>query len=76
MPIYEIWIEGYKIMGQCGTAKLLGSYSSTSFYEAVEKMLEHELELKKYHHKSKNGTHSIWACQLFDNELDARKSFG
>jgi hypothetical protein len=22
------------------------------------------------------GNYSIWACQLFDNEADARKSFG
>lgn len=26
--------------------------------------------------KSRVGTYSIWACALFDNESDARKSFG
>jgi hypothetical protein len=23
-----------------------------------------------------NGKHRIWGCRLFDNEADARKSFG
>lgn len=26
--------------------------------------------------KNKVGNYSIWSCQLFDNEIDARKSFG
>jgi hypothetical protein len=26
--------------------------------------------------ENKVGNYSIWACQLFDNEADARKSFG
>lgn len=72
----EIWSEGYRVTGDIGTAQLLGVVEADSFDEGVDKYLETApSELKEVYQKH-HGGHSIWGCQLFDNEKDARKSFG
>jgi hypothetical protein len=72
MKEYEIWVEGYAITGNSGEAYLLGKEQAESWVDAVSRYME------------KNpGRISIddrgftnWGCRLFDNEKDARKSFG
>jgi hypothetical protein len=46
-----------------------GSYRRGSYRGEPLPPSQHRAELMK-------GNFSIWACQLFDNEADARKSFG
>lgn len=75
---YEIWTEGYRATGEEQNASLLGKASGFSFKEACDAFHAQLDEPKKniwsYHPDS--GTWSVWGCRLFDNETDARKSFG
>jgi len=84
---YEIWMEGYAVTGNQSDAQMIGEYEADSFDEAVEKLNQEAVE--KYGKVSavKGGlldsettkpidNWTIWGCRLFDNEVDARKSFG
>ena len=75
MKIYEIWAEGYKATGQESHAQLLSKYKADSFDAAVEQYhVEHDdcIDFNRYG----KSRHAIWGCELFDNAIDARKSFG
>ena len=91
MKTFEIWMEGFAATGESGTAQKIGEAEGETFEEAVMAFTQPEDVVSKYDHKvivSKGDTlnldkdHdgklklSIWACRLFDNEQDARKSFG
>ncbi|HTB99873.1 MAG TPA: hypothetical protein VK705_04265 [Ferruginibacter sp.] len=88
---YEIWEEGYSATGEHGGAIFLGKSIGRSFKEACCKLMcEKHLEyLKEVQSDEYNGydnpndgwsydpsTNTKWGCHLFDNEVDARKSFG
>lgn len=75
MELYLIWSEGFAITGNSSTAQLLGKYPAVSFDDAVEMHLQQHPASRAYHTECE-GVHTIWGCQLFDNETDARKSFG
>lgn len=70
---FEIWMEGYVVTGNFAEASRVGSSSGVTFDDAVENYIksnpDHGIEGPK-------GYWSIWGCKLFDNEIDARKSFG
>lgn len=73
----EIWSEGYRASGDSSTAIFIGQFMAESFDEAVElynknRNKHYTMEAKKH----ADGHWSIYACRLFDNELEARKSFG
>lgn len=85
MNEYEIWIEGYAATGERSCASFIGRANGDSFYEACEnfrypenitrpsdgEIIVHKGEPLKL---DKNRRYpSIWGCQLFDNEMDARK---
>lgn len=87
MKNYEIWMEGYRATGESGTAQLIAIYEGESFDDAVmnymEKTPNHGIAKntrngyisdKAYENRESNW--NIWSCNLFDNETDARKSFG
>jgi hypothetical protein len=92
MKDFEIWTEGYAATGEHGTASFEGTFKADTFDEAVESYLNIKEagswpDIRKYYRKG--GTrivdsklvdhtdgHYIWGCQLYDNETDARKSFG
>lgn len=84
MREFEIWSEGYRATGEEGFATLDGKFEAETFDEAVEKYLIHKENTdwkdirKHYEYRPDNerSKHFIWACALFDNETDARKSFG
>lgn len=67
--VFEIWSEGFAATGQSGPAALLATVEASSFREACDKHLENSPN-----YDAAAGTH--WGCHLFDNEADARKSFG
>ncbi len=84
---YEIWMEGYAATGESSGAQLIGDGEGNTFDEAVKDYMsknpEHGIKPNErngyiseeaYTHRRSNW--NIWACSLFDNEADARKSFG
>lgn len=82
---YTVWVEGYVATGQRRTAYCLGTTEADNFIEAAKKLWR-EKYLSAYGgdlHKadedfsiSRKGIPCIWGCRCFDNEADARKSFG
>ena len=70
---FEIWSEGYRATGDYGTATYHGTVTARTFRDAVKKYAESNPRFKK--DLSLRGL-TLWGCKLFDNESDARKSFG
>ena len=69
MKVYTIWIEGYQIQGGSCKASEVATIKANSFKEAC-----------KIHYKNDKLFNeeklTVWGCELYDNEIDARKSFG
>lgn len=66
---FEIWSEGFSATGQYSKAQFYGVVEADTFKTACDLKFQGE------------DTYSpedltLWGCQLFDNENDARKSFG
>ena len=88
MKEYEIWMEGFAATGNQQGAHLIGKAKGIDFKDACKNFEYPEdmirewdgLVMKKKGEKLKLDEHyeypSIWGCQLYDNEKDARKSFG
>lgn len=86
----EIWVEGYGATGESGTAYKMWEGEAEDFDSAVERMLKEKEsiasldggwpKIRKYYDKRKNRLgeegHYIWSCKLYNNETDARRSFG
>jgi len=76
MKIIDLWMEGFRISGNDGHAQFLGTYKGTDFDDAVL-AYKRAHGLKEDEGPVKRGEYWYnWGCQLFDNEVDARKSFG
>jgi hypothetical protein len=69
----ELWIEGYSCTGQSDGASLMGKYDVDNIHDAV-KMFQEENPVIEINFR--DGIYTSWGCRLFDNEVDARKSFG
>lgn len=69
MTLWYIWSEGFAATGQSGSATLHGTRMGETFEEACQALFKDD----KTYSKEKN---TLWGCHLFDNESDARKSFG
>lgn len=74
--IRHVWSEGYSATGEHGTATYHGCCIAETHEEAclrivngIDKNEDGSLSLR-------GGMPSVWACRLFDNEADARKSNG
>lgn len=67
---YEVWMEGYSATGDHSNARLLGKVIGANFGDAIQKLEQATLI------ESRDGKWYIWGCRLFDNEIDARKTFG
>lgn len=70
---YEIWVEGYRANGDRGHAVIFGKESGTSFKDACERFADKHSWFKIRFDAYRM---TYWGCRLFDNEVDARKSFG
>ena len=54
------------------TAEFLGEYEADTFLEACKKAV-----CARGYDKSYNvERNTVWGCHLYDNEIDARRSFG
>lgn len=72
---FDLWMEGYICTGQSSGAEFLGTFTASSFIEACDKWAETLGDEKEYY--SKKGDKAwFWGCRIYDNEADARKSFG
>lgn len=72
IKFYDVWSEGYLVTGMEGIpepAKLHGTCYAEDFQKACEKIFNGNDFFNRI-----NLTY--WGCKLFDNEEDARKSFG
>ena len=69
MKQYDIWMSGWQSNEGKFCAEYCGSVKANSFREACDKMFK-----GNRFYNSENLTY--WNCHLYDNETDARKSFG
>jgi len=87
MREFEIWVEGYAATGERGIAQMIGKGFGNTFDEAVEDYMsknpKHGIEkndknryMNEQAYQNRRSNWNIWACNLFDNEVDARISFG
>lgn len=82
---YTVWVEGYAATCEHGTAHCLGTTEADNFIEAAKKLWRKKYLpayegdphiADDYFSINKKGIPCIWGCRCFDNEVDARKSFG
>jgi hypothetical protein len=72
--LYEIWSEGYRFSGEEGGGAICwGKIEANSFKEACDKLAEKNRCFRECYRPEQM---TYWSCRLFDNEADARKSFG
>jgi hypothetical protein len=72
---YEIWRTGFSITGNSEPACFIGFSYGDTFEEAC-KNYQDEITGKKLDLDAHYPFPAIWGCRLYDNEADARKSFG
>jgi hypothetical protein len=72
---FGIWSEGYIVSGNSSQANLIGTQEGKDFSDAIVKYAVDHPEFDEYL-LQKDGNWYFWGCQLFDNEENARKSFG
>lgn len=70
--VYDIWCEGYAATGEHGTAFKFGSIEGASFRDACVAFFRN----RENAHYFNPEYLTYWGCRLFDNEADARKSWG
>ena len=73
MKKYEIWSEGFVVMEGRGKAQLHGYAEGNTFKEACINYAKSDKEFDFYFDPNRM---TYWGCKLFDNEADARVSFG
>lgn len=75
MKTFEVWSEGYRATGESGTAMLHGKFEGETFKDAV---IAYKDTVTDLYSRSCIDVENLkfWGCRFFDNELDARKSFG
>lgn len=73
LRLITIWSEGYAATGERGHAQVIGTAMGHDFKEAVETYAREHPSFARYYDR-KRMTH--WGRRLFDNETDARRSFG
>lgn len=72
MKKFNLWMEGYRATCEECDATYLGEYEAESFEDACNAYAQDKgVTLDTY-----AGRISNWGCRIFDNEADARKSYG
>ena len=68
---YDVWREGYEVSGNSSKAVKVATVDATdmSFKTACAKHFKNDSTYNSVRN-------TLWGCQLFDNEADARESFG
>jgi hypothetical protein len=68
----EIWMEGYAATGKSGVAQKVWEGLAIDFDDAIKRYQEDRPKVQI----ETRSKYREWGCALFDNEADARKSFG
>jgi len=87
MKEFDIWMEGYRATEQYSPAQKIGEGVGETFDDAVRDYMSknenHHIEVNSPEryvsedaYENRRSNWNIWACSLFDNEEDARKSYG
>jgi hypothetical protein len=87
---YEVWMQGYAATGQSAKAQFIGKVEARSFKQACHILMCQDY-LKNHTSENLRAPNqwidpdrwdydpdscSYWGCKLFDNETDARKTYG
>jgi hypothetical protein len=71
---HEVWTEGYAATGESSGAWFHGRFEGNTFKDAVKNFIKTLGEdSQKYFSEERM---CLWGCRFFDNEKDARNSFG
>lgn len=79
---FDIWTEGYLATGMEGiparAQKLASNVEADNFIDAVKKWYKSEPNASSRFGDLciRDNKAYIWGCRIFDNETDARKSYG
>lgn len=91
MDKIQIWMEGYAATGESGKAQMIGEYKALDFDDAVLQLNDEAIAkygkpsaepytrlsfISQEAFEKRRSNWKIWGCALFNNEQDARKSFG
>lgn len=80
MRKFEVWTEGYAASGESSGAIFHGSVDADTFDEACIKVFGDDLDKDPLqsdgYRRNRDGRMSIWACGCYDDEGEARVSFG
>lgn len=77
MSVFQIWCEGYLCSGMEGTpatARLIAEHEGVDFKDACVRA--NAAGMFEGYGDFDAERLSVWGCDLFDNEADARKAFG
>ena len=69
----SIWSEGFAATGDSGGATFHETVRAESLKEACSVLAETSPGFAKYYNEKRM---TFWGCRLYDNEIDARRSFG
>jgi|GEM_PF-2990696 len=72
---FQVWVEGYRSTGDSSEAKFVQEWTAGSFEQAVH-FCVNQIGGKLDRANFNAAKLTYWGCELFDNEADARKSFG
>jgi hypothetical protein len=70
--MWQVWMEGFEATGDESGAQFMGMWEGETFKDACAKWAA-SLSGPNHYDAALN---TYWACRLFDNERDARKTFG
>lgn len=68
-----LWMEGFQVMEGSAQAEYCGTYQAKTLREAVEMWIAEDTRRRGLVDLERL---TYWSCRFFDNEADARKSFG
>ena len=72
---FQLWTEGYQATGSKACATYYGEFEAKTFRDAVIKF-KATVESEQTRETIDTERLTFWGCKFFDNEEDARKSFG
>lgn len=70
---FQIWAEGYRVNGDQSDATLFGEEDAPDFESACRSYADANPKWADHFDPARL---TYWGCRLFDNEADARKTFG
>lgn len=74
MKTWQVWMEGYRVTGNSNDASFKGEFEGETFQDAVKAYAETLDDQSKSYFDAAYTT--FWGCRFFNNETDARKTFG